>query len=40
LIIAIPAIAFFNIMRNRQQLLILEIGNASERIISRFEDKK
>lgn len=40
LIIAIPAIAIFNILRNRQQLLILEIGNASERIISRFEEKK
>lgn len=40
LVIAIPAIAIFNILRNRQQLLILEIGNASERIISRFEEKK
>ena len=40
LIIAIPAIAIFNILRNRQQRLILEVGNASERIIGRFEEKK
>jgi len=40
LIIAIPAIAIFNILRNRQQRLILEVGVASERIIGRFEPKK
>lgn len=40
LIIAIPAIAIFNILRNRQQRLVLEVGNASERIIGRFESKK
>jgi biopolymer transport protein ExbB len=40
LIIAIPAIAIFNILRNRQQRLVLEVGVASERIIGRFEPKK
>lgn len=40
LVIAIPAIAIFNILRNRQQRLILEVGNASERIIGRFEESK
>lgn len=40
LVIAIPAIAIFNILRNRQQRLVLEVGNASERIIGRFENKK
>jgi len=40
LIIAIPAIAIFNILRNRQQRLVLEVGVASERIIGRFENKK
>lgn len=40
LVIAIPAIAIFNILRNRQQRLVLEVGVASERIIGRFENKK
>ena len=37
LAIAIPAIAAFNILRNRIQRLVLEVGIASERLMSRFE---
>ena len=37
LAIAIPAIAAFNILRNLSQSLVLEVGNVSERLMSRFE---
>lgn len=37
LAIAIPAIAAFNILRNRFQRLVLEVGITSERLMSRFE---
>ena len=37
LAIAIPAIAVFNILRNRVQRLVLEVGITSERLMSRFE---
>lgn len=37
LLIAIPAIAAFNIIRNRIQRLILEVGITSDRLMSRFE---
>ncbi len=37
LAIAIPAIAAFNILRNRIQRLVLEVGITSERLMSRFE---
>ena len=37
LAIAIPAIAAFNILRNRIQRLVLEVGIHSERLMSRFE---
>lgn len=38
LAIAIPAIAIFNIMRNRMQRLVLEVGITSEDLMSRFEN--
>lgn len=40
--IAIPAIAAYNILRNRVQRLVLEVGITSEELMSRFEslDKK
>ncbi len=37
LAIAIPAIAAYNIMRNRLQRLVLEVGIQSEGLMSRFE---
>lgn len=37
LAIAIPAIAAFNILRNRIQRLVLETGITSERLMGRFE---
>lgn len=37
LAIAIPAIALFNIFRNRVQRLVMEVGIASDRLMSRFE---
>jgi biopolymer transport protein ExbB len=38
LAIAIPAIAFYNILRNRVTRLLLEVGVSSEDLMSRFED--
>lgn len=38
LFIAIPAIAAYNILRNRVALLLLEVGVESENLMSRFED--
>jgi biopolymer transport protein ExbB len=38
LIIAIPAIAAYNILRNRVSRLLLEVGVTSENLMSRFED--
>ena len=38
LAIAIPAIAAFNILRNRVQQMILEVGITSDRLMSRFEN--
>ncbi len=38
LAIAIPAIAAYNILRNRVSRLLLEIGVTSENLMSRFED--
>ncbi len=37
LLIAIPAIAIYNILRNRVQRLVLEVGITSENLMSRFE---
>ncbi len=37
LLIAIPAIAVFNILRNRIQRLTLQVGIASEELLERFE---
>ncbi len=37
LAIAIPAIAAFNILRNRVQRLVLEVGITSEQLMGRFE---
>ena len=37
LAIAIPAIAAYNILRNRIQRLVLEVGITSENLMSRFE---
>jgi len=37
LMIAIPAIAGFNILRNRIQRLVLEVGITSENLMGRFE---
>jgi biopolymer transport protein ExbB len=37
LAIAIPAIAAYNILRNRVQRLVLEVGIISENLMSRFE---
>lgn len=36
--IAIPAIAVFNILRNRAQRLVLEVGIVSEGLMSRFQN--
>lgn len=38
LMIAIPAIAAYNILRNRVSRLLLEVGVTSENLMSRFED--
>jgi biopolymer transport protein ExbB len=38
LAIAIPAIAVYNILRNRIQRLVLEVGITSENLMSRFEN--
>jgi len=38
LIIAIPAIAVYNILRNRMARLVLEVGIASEGLMSRFQN--
>ncbi len=38
LAIAIPAIAAYNILRNRVQRLVLEVGIVSENLMSRFEN--
>ncbi len=38
LAIAIPAIAAYNILRNRVQRLVLEVGITSENLMSRFEN--
>ncbi len=38
LAIAIPAIAAYNILRNRIQRLVLEVGIVSENLMSRFEN--
>ena len=38
LAIAIPAIAAYNILRNRVSRMLLEIGVTSENLMSRFED--
>lgn len=38
LFIAIPAIAIFNILRNRVDRLVLEVGVLSEGLMSRFQD--
>lgn len=37
LAIAIPAIAAYNILRNRVQQLVLEVGSSSEKLMNRFE---
>lgn len=39
LAIAIPAIAVFNVLRNRVDRLVLEVGVLSEGLMSRFQDK-
>ncbi len=38
LMVAIPAIAAYNILRNRVARLLLEVGVTSENLMSRFED--
>lgn len=38
LAVAIPAIAAYNILRNRASRLLLEVGVTSENLMSRFED--
>jgi biopolymer transport protein ExbB len=38
LAIAIPAIAVYNVLRNRVQRLVLEVGITSETLMSRFEN--
>jgi biopolymer transport protein ExbB len=37
LMIAIPAIAIYNVLRNRMQRMVLETGTASESLLERFE---
>ncbi|MEO1497238.1 MAG: MotA/TolQ/ExbB proton channel family protein [Planctomycetota bacterium] len=39
LALAIPAIAAYNLLRNRVQRLVLEVGIVSEGLLSRFEKK-
>jgi biopolymer transport protein ExbB len=36
--LAIPAIAAFNILRNRMAQLVLEVGIVSENLMSRFQN--
>ena len=38
LLIAIPAIAFYSILKNRISRLVLEVGILSERLMSRFQN--
>ena len=38
LAVAIPAIAAYNVLRNRVSRLLLEVGVTSENLMSRFED--
>jgi len=38
LAVAIPAIAAYNILRNRVSRLLLEVGVESENLMSKFED--
>ena len=38
LFIAIPAIALYNILRNRVARLVLEVGIVSENLMGRFEN--
>ena len=38
LAVAIPAIAAYNLLRNRVTRLLLEVGVTSENLMSRFED--
>jgi biopolymer transport protein ExbB len=38
LVIAIPAIGFYNIMKNRISRLVLEVGIVSEDLLSRFQN--
>ena len=38
LAIAIPAVSIYNILRNRVQRLVLEVGITSENLMSRFEN--
>ena len=38
LAVAIPAIAAYNLLRNRVSRLLLEVGVTSENLMSRFED--
>ena len=40
LILAIPALAAYNILRNRVSRLVLEVGNISEGLMSRFQKAK
>jgi biopolymer transport protein ExbB len=35
--IAIPAIAGYNILKNRVQRLVMEVGTTSENLMGRFE---
>ena len=37
LLIAIPAITAYNILRNRVQRLVLEVGSTGENLMGRFE---
>ena len=39
LAVAIPAIAAYNILRNRVARLFMEVGVTSENLMSRFEDQ-
>jgi biopolymer transport protein ExbB len=38
LLIAIPAIALYNILKNRISRLVLEVGILSEELMRRFQD--
>ena len=39
LVIAIPALAAYNLLRNRVSRLVLEVGIISEGLMSRFQKK-